>query len=119
MISAVAVFPDRIVLKNSTDSDATIQTAIGTGGSDAIVQGEVVVGIDPADVALYTLDGSGNVVKITSSFAAGRAIVSDNAPTVGINGKPLADGDLWFESDTGDYYVYYSVNWVQISGGSG
>ena len=55
----------------------------------------------------------------TPTSAAGRAIVSDDAPTIGINGLPLVDGDLWFESDTDSYYVYYSSAWVQVSGGGG
>lgn len=39
--------------------------------------------------------------------------VSDTAPS-----SPSA-GDLWFESDTGQTYVYYDSYWVEIGGGSG
>jgi len=115
----VAVFPDRIVLKNSTDSQAAIEAAIGAGGADAITQGEIVLGVDPTDVAIYTKAGDGSIVRFAPGAAAGRAIVSDTAPTVGINGNPLADGDLWYESDTGSYYVYYGDAWVEVSGGGG
>jgi hypothetical protein len=63
----VAVFPDRIVLKNSTDSQAAIEAAIGSGGTDQITQGEVVIGLESNAATLYTLDSSGNVVAIGSA----------------------------------------------------
>ena len=111
----MAVFPDRIVLKNSTDAQAAIETAIGSGGSDPIVQGELVVGLAAGSVDLYTVDSNGAVVRFSPTSASGRAIVSDTAPTIGINGNPLAEGDLWYESDTGSYYVYYGAAWVELS----
>jgi len=114
----VAVFPDRIVLKNSTDDRATIEAAISSGGSDPITQGEIVLGIDGSDARIYTLDETGNVISIASTASSGRAIVSDAPPTTGIS-EPLQDGDLWFESDTDKYYVYYSSAWVEVSGGGG
>ena len=115
----MAVFPDRIVLKNSTDDQATITAAIQTGGADAITQGEIVLGLEPTSVSLYTKASDGSIVRFAPDTAAGRAIVSDTAPTVGINGLPLVDGDLWYESDTGSYYVYYLGAWVEVSGGGG
>ena len=63
----MAVFPDRIVLKNSTDSQVSIEAAIGSGGSDQIQQGELVLGIQPGSVSLYTIDGNGNVVSLGSA----------------------------------------------------
>ena len=115
----MAVFPDRIVLKNSTDSQATIEAAIASGGSDPITQGELVLGLEVGNLRMYSIDGSGNVVSFAPGSASGRAIVSDTAPTLGINNQPLAEGDLWYESDTGFYYVYYGAAWVQVSGGGG
>lgn len=60
------------------------------------------------------------VINITSHESggggSGRAIVSDTAPTIGIGGQPLVDGDLWFKSDTGSFYVYYLGAWVEVSG---
>lgn len=113
----MAVFPDRIVLKNSTDDQATIEAAIAPGGSNPITQGELVLGLAPGDLRIYSLDGSGNVISFSPTSASGRAIVSDTAPTLGINNQPLAEGDLWYESDTGSYYVYYGAAWVEVSGG--
>lgn len=60
----MAVFPDRIVLKNSTDSQSAIETAIGTGGSDEIAQGEIVLGINTTDVKFYTKAGDGSIVTL-------------------------------------------------------
>ena len=114
----MAVFPDRIVLKNSTDSKAAIEAAIQTGGTDAITQGELVLGLDTSSVTIFTKSSDGSIITFDPTAAAGRAIVSATAPVVGINGLPLADGDLWYETGTGDYYVYYNSAWVQISSGA-
>lgn len=63
----MAVFPDRIVLKNSTDDQATIEAAIKAGGTDAIVQGEVVLGLETGSAQLYTRDATGAIVTISGS----------------------------------------------------
>lgn len=115
----MAVFPDRIVLKNSTDSQAAIEAAIQVGGTDEISQGEIVLGLQPSTVTIFTKTSDGSIISFDPTSAAGRAIVSDIAPTVGINGLPLADGDLWFKSNSDSYHVYYLSAWVQVSGGSG
>ena len=112
----MAVFPDRIVLKNSTDAQAAIETAIGSGGSDEIVQGELVVGLGAGSVDLYTIDSNGAVVRFSPTSASGRAIISNDPPTIGISGLPLAEGDLWYEPDTDNYYVYYGAAWVELGG---
>jgi len=115
----VAVFPDRIVLKNSTDSEAAILAAIGSGGSDEITQGEIVLRLSPGNLEMYSVDGSGDIVKFNPTSASGRAIVSETAPTVGLSGLPLADGDLWFKPSDDSYHVYYTSAWVQVSSGAG
>ena len=58
----MAVFPDRIVLKNSADDQATIEAAIQTGGTDEITQGEIVLGINNSSVQFYTKAGDGSIV---------------------------------------------------------
>jgi hypothetical protein len=63
----MAVFPDRIVFKNSTDSDAAIKTAIGSGGSDEIVPGEIVLGLSTNQATLYTRDSAGNIISMGSA----------------------------------------------------
>ena len=59
----MAVFPKRITLKNSPDTQVDIVTAISAGGDDEILPGEVVVGTTPGDVRLYTMDDNGLIVS--------------------------------------------------------
>lgn len=66
----MAVFPDRIVLKNSTDPEASIESQIGPGGSDEITQGEVVVGLATGSATFYTKDVNDNIVSIGSAVGA-------------------------------------------------
>jgi len=105
----VAVFPDRIVLKNSTDSQAIIEAAIGSGGTDQITQGEVVVGLEANAATFYTIDGSGNVVTIGSA-AGSISSLGD-----------LTDVDLTTPATNGQVIAYNSTsgNWepVDQSGG--
>lgn len=61
----MAVFPDHIVLKNSTDDGVAIQAAIGTGGSDEIFAGELVLGLEEGAAKLYTKDSLGAIVTIS------------------------------------------------------
>ena len=67
----MAVFPDRIVLKNSTDPEAAIIAAIETGGTDAITQGELVLGLSDGAAALFTKDALGAIVTISGSGGGG------------------------------------------------
>lgn len=101
----VAVFPDRIVLKNSTDSQATIEAAIQTGGSDAITQGELVLGIENTQVKFYTKSGNGQIVTLGGT-AAGAFAVGD-----------LTDTDLSTPATDDQVLAYNSVsgNWEPVS----
>jgi hypothetical protein len=63
----VAVFPDRIVLKNSTDDEAAIVAAIESGGTDEITQGEAVLGLLEGEAVIYTKDSLGNIVTINGN----------------------------------------------------
>lgn len=110
----MAVFPDRIVLKNSSDTQAQIEAAIGTGGASEITQGELVVGLEASSVSLYTLDANGGIVRFNPSSSQGRAIVSNTEPTAGVGGIPLVDGDMWFNGSDDSYYVYETGVWVQV-----
>jgi len=91
----VAVFPDRIVLKNSTDSQAAIETAIGSGGTDQITQGEVVIGLEANSATFYTIDGTGNVVKIgNAGLGLGGLSDVDLATTPPTNGQVIVYNDV-------------------------
>jgi len=116
----MAVFPDRIVLKNSTDNQSVITDAIRSGGSDAITQGEIVLGLESGDTKLYTVDANGDIIVISTSSAAGRMIISTTEPTVGIGNLPLANGDTWYNPDPAveTIYVYSGGAWLGASSGS-
>ena len=115
----MAVFPDRIVLKNSTDDLATIEAAIETGGTDEITQGELVLGIDTDTVTIFTKASDGSIITFAPGVASARAIVTPIEPTVGLNSVPLSEGDIWFKSDSSELYVYYAGAWVLTAGGGG
>ena len=107
----MAVFPDRIVLKNSTDAEAAIIAAIESGGADEIQQGELVVGRESGSAKLYTVDSDGNI-----------AIVGGGAQSI----DELTDVDTSTVAPTeGQALVWDSVNsqWepgtVAATGGGG
>ena len=94
----MAVFPDRIVLKNSADTQAEIIAAIETGGADAITQGELVIGLSAGAAALYTKDSSGGIVAISGSgggSAGGLAFWGGGNFTTGVSDGEPADGGVF------------------------
>ena len=103
----MAVFPDRIVLKNSTDSQALIEAAIQTGGSDEIAQGEIVLGIANSDVKFYTKAGDGSIVSL-----GGTGVGAQNL-------TDLLDVDLSTPATDGQVIAYNSVsgNWEPVGNG--
>ena len=103
----MAVFPDRIVLKNSTDSQSAIETAIQTGGSDAITQGEIVLGIETSNVRFYTKAGDGSIVTLGSAAGAISAL------------GDLTDVDLSTPATDGQVIAYSSAsgNWEPVDQG--
>ena len=60
----MAVYPQRIVLKNSTDGDAGVQSKIRVGGTDEIVDGELVISQRPGGASLFTKDTAGSIVAV-------------------------------------------------------
>ena len=95
----MAVFPDRIVLKNSTDSEAAIIAAIETGGTDAITQGEIVLGLSDFAAALFTKDALGAIVAISGSGgdggSGGLAFWGGGDFTTGVSDGEPADGGVF------------------------
>ena len=73
----MAVFPDRIVLKNSADTDAQIRSAIAVGGADEIQPGEIVLGLGVGNVLLYTRDDSDNIVTFGGNDATSAVNLTD------------------------------------------
>ena len=70
----MAVFPDRIVLKNSSDSEVAIIAAIESGGTDEITTGEVVLGLSTDEVKFYTKAGDGSIVSIGGTGVGATAL---------------------------------------------
>ena len=60
----MAVYPQRIVLKNSKDGDGSVTSQIRVGGTGEIVDGEVVISQRPGAATLYTKDAVGNIVAL-------------------------------------------------------
>ena len=60
----MAVYPDRIVLKSSTDPASVIESMIGTGGTDAIIRGELVLALEEDQALLYTKGSTGAIVPV-------------------------------------------------------
>ena len=65
-----------------------------------------------------TATASGTISTITIDASSARVKVSSNPPT----SPAPQDGDLWWDKDIGELYVYYvdadSAQWVETSGGS-
>jgi len=77
-------------------------TTVGTP-TEALPNGAIAV--DAAnDVFYFRSNGTWNEVS------GGRASVADTAPV-----DPTV-GDLWFESDTLDLFIYYTSAWLQLTG---
>ena len=90
----MAVFPDRIVLKNSSDSEAAIVAAIETGGTDEINLGELVLGVGTTDVKFYTKAGDGSIVSVGGTGVGATAL--SQLSDVDILTTPPLDGEFLY-----------------------
>lgn len=122
---------------NLSGTDTTVQAALdtldnmsvgsGSVATDTIwdAKGDLAVGTGADTASKLTVGTNGHVLTADSAEATGlkwaaaagggQATVSATPP-----GSP-SDGDLWFDTDTGTMYLYYSSEstWVGISGGNG
>jgi len=64
----MAVFPERIILKNATDSSSYITSAIAPGGLAACVPGEIVIQRLNGSVRLFTLDSTSTPRQVTTGL---------------------------------------------------
>ena len=114
----MAVFPDRIVLKNSTDSEGAIIAAIETGGTDAITQGEVVLGLLEGEAVIYTKDSLGNIVTINGNAQTLDKIGDVVYPQVP-PGWDAKQGVFWTcaSEPEGNYnaFIWNSLNRLQLN----
>jgi hypothetical protein len=60
----MAVFPERIVLKNSTSSELDVRQALAPSGTDPAVPGELVVLRRQNSAKLLTVDSGTNIVSV-------------------------------------------------------
>ena len=126
----MAVFPDRIVLKSSTDPEAEIITAIQQDGDHEIVPGELVISRQDGVANIFTLDGNGAIVSASTPYISGLLDVdltepiannsilvydepsgkwvNEVAPPYDISGNNLNDlGDVNVSASPADYEVVY------------
>lgn len=68
----MALFPQRIVHKNTTDSDSQLAERLSRNGSDALIPGELLVQRSDGIASLYALDSNGNAVDIANSALKNR-----------------------------------------------
>lgn len=99
----MAVFPDRIVLKNSTDGEAAIVSAIEVGGTDEITQGEIVLGISSEAVKFYTRAGNGDIVSVGGTGIGATAL--SELSDVNVLAPLPTDGEVLTWDDTSSRWI--------------
>ena len=105
----MAVFPERIVLKTSSDSQQDIIDAIGSGGTDPIIKGEIVLGTTPGSVRLYASDEAGNIVQFGGSDATTVASLED------VDLAGIADGYVLKFNQTNSNWVSAENSFENLS----
>ena len=105
-----------------TDSPAHTLDVVGTvKGSNGVITlttagtpsssiADGALAIDTTNDKLYIRSGS-SWVEVAGGGGGGSSVTTSDAPP----SSPSA-GDLWYESDTGSFYIYYDSFWVSISG---
>ena len=106
----MAVYPDRIVLKNSTDNLADIEQSIGSGGTDEILTGEIVLGLGTGTARLFTRDAVGTVVQ----FGGSDAVLLGGLNDVNLTG--LEDGDIIRYDDATQTWLPTNLTFAQVEG---
>lgn len=96
----MAVFVDKIVMKTSSDPEATILADIAVGGPDEITPGELVVGLTPGTARLYTLDSNNSVVSLGGTAATSLAGLSDVDVTTN---PPTPNQSLAYDATSGNW----------------
>lgn len=102
---------DTNLYRSAADTLKTDDVFIAAGGLTV-----KTIEIDPAGATTgnaLVFDGTKFAPGAGGGGGGASVTVSDNAP-----GAP-SEGDLWFESDTGQTFVYYDSYWVEIGGGAG
>ena len=98
--------PNQISVTGTVEGQSGVITSTSSGAPTATIS-DGAIAVDTTNDKLYFRSGSTWQV-----VTGGGATNSDTAPS-----SP-SDGDLWFESDTGGFYVYYDSQWIDIGGTS-
>lgn len=100
----MAVYPDKIILKETTDSEAAIIAAISSGGTAPIANGEIVVGRESGKVRLWALDATGTPKAIGGAESIDALSDVDTATTAPVVGQTLIyqPGNQWKPGNPGN-----------------
>ena len=72
--------------------------------------------IPHGDTALDRVMPEVSVVSARSIYTGDiSVIISENAPTVNLEGDPITIGHLWWSNKTGKMYIYFESEWVQCN----
>ena len=116
----MAVFPDRIVLKNSTDTQAQIIAAIEEGGTNEIGQGEIVLGLRAGDTGIYAKDETGTIVSLGGGGGSGGGGVTSIIPGGGISiDQPTGDVTITATGTSAGVSAIYAGTGIAISSSTG
>ena len=72
----MAVYPQQIILKNSTATPSEILAAASDGGSQPLLRGELVLGIESGKINLYAVDLNGQAQSLLSRVLMFRVTAS-------------------------------------------
>lgn len=100
----MAVFP-RIVLKNTTDTASAVNTAIATGGTDAVAVGEVVLRRAAGRIYFHGLDSTGTPVQIGVTSIDDLSDVDTTTSSPAVNSLMRWDGTNWVPGNLGSYSI--------------
>jgi len=96
----MAVFPDKIVLKNSIDGDNLVKTQVATGGIYEISEGELVISRKPGRASIFTLDSFGGIVEVGDP----KAVFSEKVtPSILLNFESTALDTPYYSNFTSDF----------------
>ena len=120
----MTVFPEKIVLKSSDDSEIFVKNAIRVGGTDEIQAGELVVLREDARVRIFALDANSEVQAVsglsgyinelddvnteTGELALGKVLGYDGTEWVptSSSGIRVIDGPIEYIESYGDITTY-------------
>ena len=99
---------DVVGVLKASDGVVTLTSA----GTPSATIADGALAVDTTNDKLFIRSGSA-WVEVSGGAGGGSVDVLDTPPT-----SPSA-ADLWYESDTGNFYIYYDSQWVEVGVGGG